>query len=183
MAKETKQTKQEMEKIAEEKRIAREIAYENSHFFVTWSDTDKNGKTIFKHDAITGSYDEKMKAVIFNIDMYNFTIAVDNLKGGVFLYSRCKTRESSSKYYRNSQYAKDVRKSAKEFMQVVLAKQEMTIDSLIAKAKNCKGFKENTREIVKDAIHMAHGRARTVYEHDQRKAEKQSANEETAKVV
>lgn len=173
-------SKEEKARIAEEKRIARAIAYENSHFYLKWFDSDKNGKPIEKHDALSGSYDEKNKAVIFNVDMYNFTVAVDNHKGGIFLYSRCKTKETSAKYYRNSQYAKDVRKSAKEFMGVVLEK-ATTIDALIAKAKNCKGFKENTREIVKDAIHYALGRAKTVYEQSLRKAEKQ--NEVKAEAV
>lgn len=165
-------SKEERERIAREKKEARRIAYNSTHFYITWNDANKKGKApLEKHDVITGSYDEKMKAVVFNIDSYNYTIAVDNLEGGVFLYSRCKTKETSAKYYRNSQYAKDVRTSARKFMDIALANEKMTIDALIEKAKNCKGFKEVTRDIVKDAIHMAHGRAKTVHEHNIRKAE------------
>jgi len=171
MANNTTMSKEDRERIANEKRIAKAIAYENSHFYVKWFDSDKNGKPVEKHDALTGSWDDELKAVIFNVDSYNFTIAVDNHMGGIFLYSRCKTKESSSKYYRNSQYAKDVRKSAKEFMAVVLEK-ATTIDALVEKAKNCKGFKENTREIVKDTIHIAHGRATTVYNNHVKAEEK-----------
>ena len=176
-------SKEDKARLAEEKRNAKRIEYRNTHFFITWFDADKNGKPIEKHDALTGSYDEKMKAVVFNVDMYNFTIAVDNKKGGICLYSRCKTKEKSAKYYRNSKYAKDVRKDAKEFMQTILADETLTIDALIAKAKVCKGFKENTREIVKDAIHMAHGRANTVYEHELRKAETAKQTEQIEQAV
>lgn len=171
-------SKEERERIANEKRIARAIEYDAKHFYLKWFDSDKDGKPIEKHDALTGSYDETNKAVIFNIDMYNFTIAVDNHMGGIFLYSRCKTKEKSAKYYRNSIFAKDVRKDSKEFMAVVLEK-ATTIDALIEKAKVCKGFKENTREIVKDAIHMALGRATSVY-NNHLKAEEKKQNE-TAK--
>ena len=175
-------SKEERARIAEEKRIARAIAYDNTHFYLKWFDSDKNGKPIEKHDALTGSYDEEMGAVIFNIDAYNFTIAVDNHMGGIFLYSRCKTKETSAKYYRNSQFAKDVRKDSKEFMAVVLEK-ATTIESLIAKAKNCKGFKENARQIVKDAITVALGRSTTVYNNHLKAEEKKEQKEAQAEAV
>ena len=81
----TTMTKQEKERLAEEKRIAKNLEYKNGHFFATWFE-DKNGKPWERHDVLTGSYNEEERAVIFNSDAYNFTVAVDNLEGGVFLY-------------------------------------------------------------------------------------------------
>ena len=175
-------SKEEKARMAEEKRIAKRIEYVNGHFFATWFDADKNGKPIEKHAPLTGSYNLTENAVIFNSDMYNFTVAVDNLEGGVFLYSRCKTSEKSAQYYYNNKFAKDVRADSKDKMQNVLMNETLTMEYLITKAQRCKGFKATERKAVMEAIKYAKQRAKTVHNSHIKAAEKKQKEVE-AKAV
>ena len=175
-----KTTKQEKERIAEEKRIARQIAYENGHFFLTWTDEGKNGQTRFIHDVINGTYDEEKMAVLFKLDSYSLYYAVDNHMGGLFLYRLCKTRESSSKYNRYSKYSKNNEKDNKEYLPEIIGN-NLTIESLMAKAKIAKGFKPMTNARELEGIGIAQNRANTVYKNHLKAEERKAQKEESTK--
>lgn len=175
-------TKQEKERLAQEKREARRIEYANSHFVVTWYEQDKNGNLREIHDVISGTYDTDTMTVLFKIDQYSLYYAVDNHMGGLFLYRMCKTRESSSKYNRYSRYSKTLEKENKDYL-VQIVGDITTIDKLIAKAKIAKGFKPMTNSRELECAPMAHQRANTVYNnHMKALAKKQEKEAEAAAV-
>ena len=177
-----KLTKEEKAKIAEEKRVARRLAFLNGHFCFLVYEEDSKGILRERHDVVNPYFDEEKKAVVFCLSPLNFSIFTDNLEGGIFSYNRCKTRETSPKYGRMAKYAKAIRKAESEDAEILIEGFN-TIDEIIAKCHNVKAAKPITQKMMIESVNVAIGRANTVHRNHVKAEERTAKKEAEAQAV
>ena len=159
-------TKEEKARIAEQKRIEKELIYDGSHFYL--KETDENGKVI--KTPLAGCYTDN--SIVFTFDGNGYIVVVDDTHNGTFVnaYPRCK--ETSKMYGIKSQLVKLTKSYCSGLVDVV--KCGMTYSDMYAKAQNCRGYKPATVKRVIEVSELCNSKARTV-------AAKKSKAEERAK--
>lgn len=180
-AKNRKAKKQEKQ----EKKIARELEYDNSHFSVKETVTDENGKTsVVRYPVSSGYYTES--GVTFNWDGNGYIVLVNSLfeygnghKPFIKQYTRCK--ESSKNYYFKSRCLAGSKESNEQLAVAITT--GMTIEEVIAKAHVAKGFKATENARVLECIETAKGSATTVYAKFAKLQEKHANKSEATEVV
>jgi len=176
MARLTDEERAKRENEKNEKRIKRELDYINGHFFVTETTTDENGKTVVTRYPVTGNY--VSDGVSFNWDSNNYIVLVDSHvemkreveKNGktksvvvghepmVKQYTRCK--ETSKNYYFKGKLLSCAKKTNEKIVDSVVT--DMTIEEIIAKAPNAKGFRPATNARLIDCFETAKATSATI---------------------
>lgn len=170
MAKLTEEEKIRREEEKEAKRIAREIEYHNCHFYCKETTIDKNGKEVIVKYPVGGYYTND--SVTFNWDSNNYVVLVDSHKEikddknniighkpHTKQYTRCK--ESSKNYYYKGKLLSASKSTNNKIADSVTT--GMTIEEIIAKAPNAKGFRLATNARLLECVECAKSNADTVY--------------------
>lgn len=173
MAKITEEEKIRREEEKEAKRIEKEIIYSKSHFFIVETDKDGNKKKV----PLSGTYTDK--SVVFTHDGNGYIVIVDStipkvhkemseygdeivITDGtmpfVKTYTRCK--ETSKMYGVKSQLTSLTKKYNFGLIEEVSC--NMSFDDMLAKARNCKGYKQSSVKRIIEVTELCVNKAMTV---------------------
>lgn len=133
--------------------VRKALEYHAQHLYIVT--VDKDGKE--RKVSATGNYTDN--AVFLNIDGNSYVAIVNDTNNGCYVRSYTRCSEKSAQYYWRGERTAKCQNINKEDAENLIC--GMKFDALIAKVKECKGFKAATSKRHLEVEQLAMSKART----------------------